>query len=47
MAAAGPMSKSKIITHIADEAEVSKKTAAKMLDWQDNIIDPPEHMYGF
>src|SRR5436305_13091556 len=32
MAAAGPMSKSKIITHIADEAEVSKKTAAKMLE---------------
>src|SRR5947207_3565094 len=30
--AAGPMSKSKIIAHIADEAEVSKKTAAKMLE---------------
>jgi len=25
----------------------SIETAAKMLDWQDNIIDPPEHMYGF
>jgi DNA-binding protein HU-beta len=32
MAAAGPMSKSKIIAHISEEAEVSKKTAAKMLE---------------
>jgi len=31
-AASGPMSKSKIITHISEEAEVSKKTAAKMLE---------------
>lgn len=30
--AAAPMSKSKIIAHIAEEAEVSKKTAAAMLD---------------
>jgi DNA-binding protein HU-beta len=30
--AAGPMSKSKIISQIAEDAEVSKKTAAKMLD---------------
>ena len=30
--ASAPMSKSKIIAHIADEAEVSKKTAAKMLE---------------
>jgi len=32
MAAAGPMSKSKIITYISEEAEVSKKTAARMLE---------------
>jgi hypothetical protein len=25
----------------------SIETAAKMLDWQDGVIDPPEHMYGF
>jgi hypothetical protein len=25
----------------------SIETAAKMLDWQDSVIDPPEHMYGF
>ena len=30
--AAGPVSKSKIISQIAEDAEVSKKTAAKMLD---------------
>ena len=29
--ASGPMSKSKIITYIAEEADVSKKTAAEML----------------
>ncbi len=30
--AAGPMTKSKIITHLAEAAEVSKKTAAKLLE---------------
>lgn len=30
--AAAPMSKSKIIAHISEEAEVSKKTAAAMLE---------------
>lgn len=30
--AASPMSKSKVIAHIAEETEVSKKTAAAMLD---------------
>jgi hypothetical protein len=23
------------------------EAAASMLDWQDSVIDPPEHMYGF
>ena len=32
MAASAPMSKSKIITYISEEAEVSKKQAAAMLD---------------
>ena len=32
MAATAPMSKSKIITHISEEAEVSKKQAAAMLE---------------
>ena len=32
MAASAPMSKSKIITHISEEVEVSKKQAAAMLD---------------
>lgn len=32
MAAAGPMSKSKIISHISEEVDVPKKTAAKMLE---------------
>ena len=25
----------------------SVETAAKMLDWQDGVIDPEEHMWGF
>lgn len=25
----------------------SIETAAKMLDWQDGVIDPAEHMWGF
>lgn len=25
----------------------SIETAAKMLDWQDSVIQPDEHMYGF
>lgn len=30
----------------AGEAE-DRKAAAARLDWQDTIIDPDEHMYGF
>jgi hypothetical protein len=29
-----------------DQAD-SLAAAAKMLDWQDSVITPPEHMYGF
>ncbi len=25
----------------------SIQTAARMLDWQDSILNPDEHMYGF
>lgn len=25
----------------------SRESAASMLDWQDSIINKPEHMYGF
>ena len=33
---------------MVDSGQVeSIDTAAKMLDWQDGIIDKPEHMYGF
>ena len=33
---------------MVDSGQVeSIETAAKMLDWQDSVIDPPEHMYGF
>ena len=33
---------------MVDSGQVeSVDTAAKMLDWQDGIIDKPEHMYGF
>ena len=26
---------------------VDRQAAASMLDWQDSIINKPEHMYGF
>ena len=32
---------------VASEQADSIDTAAKMLDWQDSIIHPDEHMYGF
>jgi hypothetical protein len=33
---------------MVDSGQVeSIETAARMLDWQDSVIDPPEHMYGF
>jgi hypothetical protein len=36
------------LKEMVDSGQVeSVDTAAKMLDWQDSIIDPPEHMYGF
>ena len=37
-----------VLKEMVDSGQVeSIETAAKMLDWQDNVIDPPEHMYGF
>jgi hypothetical protein len=36
------------LKEMVDSGQVeSIETAAKMLDWQDSVIDPPEHMYGF
>jgi hypothetical protein len=32
---------------VGSENVDSIETAAKMLDWQDSIIHPDEHMYGF
>jgi hypothetical protein len=37
-----------VLKEMVDSGQVeSVETAAKMLDWQDSVIDPPEHMYGF
>jgi hypothetical protein len=37
-----------ILKDMVDSGQVdSIETAAKMLDWQESVIDPPEHMYGF
>ena len=37
-----------VLKDMVDSGQVeSIETAAKMLDWQDGVIDPPEHMYGF
>jgi hypothetical protein len=37
-----------VLKDMVDSGQVeSIETAAKMLDWQDSVIDPPEHMYGF
>ena len=38
----------KVLEDMVDTENVdSIETAAKMLDWQDTIIHPDEHMYGF
>ena len=38
----------KTLKDMVDSGQVdSVETAAKMLDWQDSIIDPEEHMWGF
>jgi hypothetical protein len=37
-----------VLKDMVDTGQVeSIDTAAKMLDWQDGVIDPPEHMWGF
>jgi len=37
-----------ILKDMVDSGQVASiETAAKMLDWQESVIDPPEHMYGF
>jgi hypothetical protein len=38
----------KTLQDMVDSGQVdSVETAAKMLDWQDGVIDPGEHMWGF
>lgn len=32
---------------VKDGQAESREAAASMLDWQDAIINKPEHMYGF
>jgi hypothetical protein len=32
---------------VQDGAAENREAAAKMLDWQDYVISPEEHMYGF
>ncbi len=37
-----------VLQQMVDEDEVdSLEKAAQMLDWQETVIDPDEHMYGF
>jgi len=38
----------KVLEDMVGEDQVdSVQTAAKMLDWQDGVINKDEHMYGF
>ena len=38
----------KTLQDMVDSGQVdSVETAAKMLDWQNEVIDPEEHMWGF
>lgn len=37
-----------VLQEMVDESQVKTLAdAASMLDWQESIIDPDEHMYGF
>ena len=37
----------RVLEEMVEKGEVdSIETAAKMLDWQDTVINPEEHMYG-
>jgi hypothetical protein len=37
----------RVLEEMVEKGEVdSVETAAKMLDWQDSVINPEEHMYG-
>lgn len=38
----------KILQEMVDSGQAeSVENAAGILDWQDGVIDPPEHMWGF
>ena len=32
---------------VEDKQAKTLESAAKLLDWQESVIDPDEHMYGF
>ncbi len=34
-------------TMVAEGQAENIAAAANMLDWQENVVDPDEHMYGF
>ncbi len=37
-----------ILREMVDKGQVENlEAAAKFLDWQESVIDPDEHMYGF
>ena len=37
-----------VLQQMVDEGEAeSLEKAAQLLDWQETVIDPDEHMYGF
>ncbi len=37
-----------VLQQMVDEGEAeSLDKAAQLLDWQETVIDPDEHMYGF
>ncbi len=37
-----------VLQQMVDEGEAdSLEKAAELLDWQETVIDPDEHMYGF
>lgn len=37
----------KVLRDMVDSGQAATlETAANMLDWQENVMDPDEHMYG-
>ena len=37
-----------VLQKVVDDGQAETlEQAAQLLDWQENVIDPDEHMYGF